>query len=80
VDRFTLGHASVGVIYGLAGLPWWGAVALAVAWEVAENPLKDWFPAAFPDSCHDTYANGAVDAGSVMLGYLGGRALGRRRA
>ena len=54
VDRWSLGHASVGVLYGVTKMPWWVALGLAVVWEVVENPLKDEFPDFFPDAKHDS--------------------------
>jgi hypothetical protein len=75
-DRWTTGHASVGVLYGVTKMPWWAALGLAIAWEVVENPLKDRYPDFFPDSRHDSYPNAAVDTAAVMVGYF----LGRRYA
>lgn len=73
IDRWTTGHASVGVLYGVTRMPWWTALLLAVAWEVVENPLKDRFPYFFPDAKHDSYPNAAADTAAVMIGYFIGR-------
>ena len=69
LDRYTVGHAAVGVVYGLTSMPWWAALGLAVAWEVVENPLKDAYPQLFPDAKHDRYENAAVDVVAVMAGF-----------
>lgn len=74
LDRWTGGHAAVGVLYGsLTKMPWWTAFGLAIAWEVFENPIKDRYPRFFPDAKHDTYANAAMDAAAVTLGFCLGR-------
>ncbi len=73
IDRWTTGHASVGVLYGVTKMPWWVALGLAIAWEVIENPLKDRYPDFFPDSMHDSSPNAVVDAAAVMVGYFLGR-------
>ncbi len=77
LDRYTWGHAAVGVLYGLGELPWPAVAALAVGWEVIENPLKDALPQIFPDAHHDRYANAAADAAAVMLAYALTRRLTR---
>lgn len=74
IDCYTSGHAAVGVLYGsITPMPWWAALALAVAWEVVENPLKDRYPDFFPDAKHDRLPNAAFDAAAVMLGFWLGR-------
>lgn len=75
VDRFTIGHAAVGTIMGLARLPWWVAITVAIGWEVIENPLKDRFPQLFPHATHDTLANATFDALAMIAGYAFIRAL-----
>lgn len=81
-DRFTLGHAAVGVLLGLAGASKGQALAAAVAWELAENPLKDAFPGAFPHPSHDTRRNAVGDVIGVMAGWWLARLAGaeERRA
>jgi hypothetical protein len=78
VDRFSFGHAAVGVLYGATGVPWWGAAVAAVTWEVIEDPLKERLPAVFPDACYDTVENAVADALFVMAGYWVARAIVRR--
>lgn len=74
VDRFTFGHAALGVILGLKEVPFWFAATVAIGWEVIENPLKDAFPDAFPVATHDSLANATCDALAVMAGRAAMRA------
>jgi len=69
VDRYTIGHLSAGVLLGLGRAPFWLALAGAIGWEIAEHPLKNKWPKAFPASPHDTIGNAAADAAAVMLGW-----------
>ena len=69
VDRYTALHVVAGALYAVLGLPWHVALALAVGWEVAEQPLKRRVPQVFPDPRYDRWANAALDAGAVMAGY-----------
>lgn len=69
VDRFTLVHASVGACFGLAGLGFGAACALAVAWELAEDPLKAYVPRLFPHATRDTLRNAVADVLAAMLGW-----------
>ena len=78
VDRFTGAHAARGVVYGVAGVPWWAAAVAAVGWELAENPLKDRYPEWFPHASHDTAANATFDALAVMGGWALGQFWRRR--
>ncbi len=78
LDRYTVGHAAVGLLCGLAQLPWWGTVTVAIGWELVENPLKDAFPELFPDARHDRYANAAADATAMLAAYALTRAYMRR--
>jgi hypothetical protein len=75
VDRFTLVHASIGLVYGLVGLHALVALALAIAWEVAENPLKAHLPRFFPHATQDTWRNAIGDVVAVMIGWALARAL-----
>ena len=68
VDRFTFAHAAIGVGYALAGLSVVTALLLAVAWEIAENPLKVRFPAIFPHATRDTLRNAVGDVLAVAAG------------
>ena len=67
LDRYTIGHAAIGGVYGALGLPWHTALLLVIGWEVIENPLKDRIPELFPDSCHDTIENAVADAAASMV-------------
>lgn len=77
-DRFTVGHAAVGVIMGLARAPWWAAIGVAIGWELIENPLKDRFPRVFPHATHDRFVNAATDAAAMVAGWAAIRALPNR--
>lgn len=73
VDRFTLAHACIGMAYGWMELEALAAFALAIAWELAENPLKAHLPALFPHASQDTWRNAVGDVGAVMCGWaIGG--------
>jgi hypothetical protein len=69
VDRFTVVHASIGVVYGLLGLSVLETVVLAVAWELLENPLKAYLPRLFPHATRDTVSNAIGDLLAVVGGW-----------
>ncbi len=69
VDRYTIGHFSVGTLLGLMRVPWWGAIAFAVGWELIEDPLKDLVPGIFPHASHDAFVNSFLDAAAMMAGW-----------
>jgi len=69
VDRFTLGHAMVGFLASLAGVPWWGTLGFAIGWEIVENPLKRAVPGVFPQAIPDTLENAALDVAAMMAGF-----------
>jgi len=69
VDRFTLVHASIGVVYGLGGLGLTSVCVLAVGWELVENPLKAWCPRVFPSATRDTLRNAVCDTLAVFAGW-----------
>ena len=73
IDRFTLAHASVGLLLGLGRVKAPAAALVAVGWELVENPLKDEFPEVFPHPSHDTLANATCDALAVLAGWAVGR-------
>jgi hypothetical protein len=75
LDRFTVGHAAVGVAYGAAGLSLLWTIALALAWELAERPMKAARPEWFPHPSDDTAQNAVVDVGAVIVGWLAVRGL-----
>ena len=78
VDRFTLAHLAFGAAMGLARVPWYAALPVAVGWELVENHLKDAFPQAFPNPSHDLPANAVTDALAVVAGWALTRGLRRR--
>jgi hypothetical protein len=73
-DRFTLAHAAIGAVYGLA-LPLLGALGLALLWELVENPLKRVLPRVFPHPTKDTLRNAVGDVLAVMSGWAAARFL-----
>jgi hypothetical protein len=75
VDRFTLAHAAIGAAYALLGLGLLPVVALALAWELVENPLKAWLPKLFPHATADTLPNSIGDTAAVLLGWTLARTL-----
>lgn len=76
VDRFTAAHALIGAAYAWIGLPAWGALLLALAWEWLENPLKARVPRLFPHATRDTWRNAFGDVLAVMGGWGVVHALG----
>jgi hypothetical protein len=70
VDRYTAAHAAVGFILGAGRISVPKVAAFAVAWEVAERPLKDAFPELFPSQTQDSLQNATGDAISMVLGRL----------
>lgn len=74
VDRFTIGHAAVGVIMGLARAPWWFAIPVAIGWELVETPLKRRVPQIFPRSTADRPVNAFFDAAAMIGGWAAMRA------
>jgi hypothetical protein len=69
IDGFTIGHAMVGVGLALLGIPWWGALAVAIGWELVERPLKTTMPEVFPHASQDTFTNAFFDAAGMMTGW-----------
>lgn len=75
LDRYTVGHAAVGAVYSAMGLSLLSTAALAVAWEVLENPLKDNLPLIFPQASHDSLANATADVVAALVGWAAYRAM-----
>ena len=69
-DRFTLVHFAIGVAYGLLGLGLWSTLALAIVWELIENPMKFHLPLIFPHGTKDTLQNSTGDSLAVMAGWF----------
>jgi hypothetical protein len=68
-DRFTFVHFGIGVAYGALHFPLAWVVALAVAWELVENPLKAYLPFVFPHASADTWKNSSGDTAAVLSGW-----------
>lgn len=69
IDRFTLAHFALGFVLGRTGASFAATVALAIAWEVVERPLKSSAPALFPNPRQDSAPNALVDIGAAMVGF-----------
>ena len=69
VDRFTFAHFAIGFAYGFLGFGFGATLALALAWEAVENPLKAYLPRLFPHGTADTLANIAGDTVAVLTGW-----------
>lgn len=80
VDRYTIAHLGVGLVYGALGLSFLPALGLAVGWEIAERPLKERVPAIFPQASQDSWPNMIGDIAAVMLGWAALRYLNFLRA
>jgi hypothetical protein len=68
-DRFTFVHFAIGVGYGLLGFSFLMAIALALIWELIENPLKVRITYIFPRATADTLKNSIGDGLAVFAGW-----------
>ena len=75
VDRYTLVHAASGFVLGRVGAPWWAALGVSIAWELAEPSLKrsPTWRRWFPDPTQDTLTNAVGDTLGLMGGWYAGR-------
>jgi len=78
-DRFSLVHFGAGMLKRHFGVTAGEALALAVAWEMVEDGLKDRFPQAFPNASHDSMRNSVGDVLSSMAGYYAVKSLKHKR-
>jgi hypothetical protein len=69
VDPYSLAHALIGALLGLAGLRLGALLAIAIGWELVEHVFKTLVPAAFPHPTQDTLANSAGDVLSALVGW-----------
>lgn len=73
IDAYTLLHLGAGAFLGLVGLKGAQVAAIAIAWELAEYPLKELAPGMFAragDSPHmDTPQNAILDAAAMVTGH-----------
>lgn len=70
MDRFTLIHFGIGVVYATFRLRLVSAVGLSIVWELIENPLKAYVPALFPHPSADSWKNSLSDTLAVTFGWL----------
>lgn len=76
VDRFTPGHAAMGFMLGLWGMPWYLAFGSSVTFELLENfVLKPAFPRIFPVGKTDAFVNASFDTVAWMTGWGLGKAI-----
>lgn len=68
-DRFTFAHGAAGWAMQRFGFGMPATAAMAVGWELIENPLKDALPSVFPNASHDTPKNAATDVGAALAGW-----------
>lgn len=69
LSRYTLLYAGAGAGLRRWGFTWTEAAAVAIAWEVAQRPLKEAFPNVFPDSRGDTLTGATADVLAVLGGW-----------
>lgn len=69
LNRWTFAYAGAGAGMRRLGFTVIETGVVAVAWEVAQRPLKEAFPGVFPDPQVDTLLGAAVDVGAMLLGW-----------
>lgn len=69
-DRYTFAHMGFGATFAGIGTPWWGTLAISIAFEMVEDRLKDTYPQAFPFSSHDSRRNTVGDTVALMAAYF----------
>lgn len=78
VDRFTLAHVAYGAAAQRYGLSFATTMALAVAFEALERPLKEAFPGKFPNPTQGSVPNMIGDVLAAGVGWGASRWLRRR--
>ncbi len=68
VDPGTFAYAGAGAAMRHFGAPWWAMIPAALAWELAERPLRRSFPKLFTHREQDTVPNAIVDIAAVVAG------------
>ncbi len=72
-DKYTFAHFGAGLLLNLYSkdrVPFWGALAVAVGWEVLEYILKNTSPKLFvPYEGQDSAKNIVVDIAAVCFGW-----------
>ena len=69
IDRYIIGHLAWGGILAASGVPFWGAFALSVGFEILEQPLKEHIPSLFPEPIKDPIGNQVMDTVGVLTGW-----------
>lgn len=71
IDRWTSVHVASGSILGLLGTPWWAALGISTAFEIAENIVQPYVPSVFAGSADsDSLENSVLDTAALMLGWF----------
>lgn len=70
ISHYTLAYAGAGAMLQRLQFKWWEAAAVAVAWEIAQRPLKRQLPNLFPaGEQQDDLLGAVVDAGAMLAGW-----------
>ncbi len=69
IDVYTIGHLAWGAILASIGVPFWGAFAASVVFEIVENPMKKHIPQLFPETVLDPPGNQVMDTVGVLAGW-----------
>jgi len=75
VDRYSLSHAAMGVLFEASRIPPWLAIGSHVAFEAIEDGLKRRVSRVWPDARPDGWQNHVGDVIVFTAGYYGARAL-----
>jgi hypothetical protein len=75
VDKFTVAHVASGALLGFTPLPWWGALALTIGFELVEPYMQEAFPQWRVSSTRETVANSISDVVVAMLAYWAVKAI-----
>ncbi len=76
-DRYTLGNAAIGYLFGLRDFPAWAILAGAVAWELLDDGARGMIGGPFPPTRRETVVHGAVDVAATLAGWYVARSLAR---
>lgn len=73
VDRYSVVHAAVGVLFQASGVPPDLAIGSHVAFEAGENAIKPLMRSVWPDIRADNWRNHVGDVASFSAGYFSAR-------
>jgi len=69
IDRYTVAHFWLGLLYGTPSSPWYVPLGLSLLFELVERPAKAWNPEMFPAPAQDSWINSLLDTAAVMAGW-----------